>query len=108
MSKHFWIDRKGATEFEDWNVSRSTFEWTLAVIAEHVQDSELSEQLKVTLTKGYGEIALSYFTEEQAAEIVRVIMGPLVAATQDREPELRVMIDDLVDMARRWSEHRSS
>lgn len=50
---------------------------------------------------------LSDFGEENAADIVRVILGPLAeTAAAHKSEELHEMIDELVGMAARWAERR--
>jgi hypothetical protein len=106
MSKDFVIDRKDSKEFEHWNTSSGIFSWVFEVIAANVADPEIVAALNNSATMGYGDFALSYLSEEQAVEVVEAIKGPLLAAAQEEHPYVRGQIQELVEMAVRWSTAR--
>lgn len=45
MSAHFFIDRAGSSDSEDWHVPKGTLQWALEVIAEHVRVPGLRDEL---------------------------------------------------------------
>ncbi|MFI9811301.1 hypothetical protein [Saccharothrix variisporea] len=107
MSAHFFIDRAGSADSDDWHVPTGTLQWALEVIAEHVRDPGLRDELVGLAAFRPGMVVLSNFGEENAADIVRVIRGPLAeTAAEHKSEELHEMIDELAGMATRWEERR--
>lgn len=107
------IDREDGPwgdESETWDAPRGVFCWAVDTIAERVRDEELAGLLREFLAGGYAWLALTYYTPEQATEIVRVIREELQSAAdaefppaQPRSAWLREIIDDLVGIADRWT-----
>jgi hypothetical protein len=109
MSTIFLIDHEDGSPHEDWDVPRGVFFWVIDFIADHVRDDEVAASLKDFLKGGYAYFALSFFTTEQAAEIVRVIREELKEAvdaefpsTEDKNEGWQWMTADLIDKAGRW------
>ncbi|MFS8095944.1 hypothetical protein LFM09_02290 [Lentzea alba] len=103
MSGIFVIDREDGpwgAEAEMWDAPRGVFFWAVETIAERVRDEELAALLREFLAGGYGWLALTCYTPEQATEIVRVIREELRSAA---DAGLREIVDDLVAIADRWT-----
>jgi hypothetical protein len=112
MAGVFVIDREDGPwgyEGEMWDPRRAVFFWAVQAIAERVRNEELAGQLHELLDGGYAWLALTCYTPEQAAEIVRVIREELRPAVEADFPPggpygagLRENVDDLVAITDRW------
>ncbi|MEU0881777.1 hypothetical protein ABZ345_24450 [Lentzea sp. NPDC005914] len=109
MSAIFLLDREDVQAYDTWNVPGGLFFWVLDVIADRVRDEELAAALREFLKGGYAWFALTYYTPDQAADIVRVIRTELKAVAEEESPSssarnegLHRMVDELVEMAERW------
>ncbi|NGY63883.1 hypothetical protein G7043_33680 [Lentzea sp. NEAU-D13] len=113
MSAIFIIDHHeppAGHEDETWNPSRGVFVWVVEVLADRVRDDELAGLLREFLKGGYAWLALTYYTPDQGAEIVRVVREELKDAIEAEQPAavarnaaVHHMIDELVGMADRWA-----
>ncbi|HWO61366.1 MAG TPA: hypothetical protein VNO31_15160 [Umezawaea sp.] len=105
MSKDFTFDRDDADWFEIWNTSSGVYSWVFEFISANVTDPAIVARIDEVVGKGYGAFGLTYFdTPEQAAEVVEVIRGPLLAAARHEHPHVLWQIEELAEMATRWSE----
>ncbi|MET9626472.1 hypothetical protein ABZX92_03320 [Lentzea sp. NPDC006480] len=109
MSADFLLDYDNSDPHEDWNGSRGALHWVVDFVADHVRDEELAASMKDFVKGGYGYFALSFYTPEQAAEIVRVIREDLkqgvdaaFPSAEDRNAVMQAMTADLIDKAGRW------
>lgn len=112
MSGIFNLDRPdspGNHDHETWYPSRGAMLWAIEVCADHVRDEQLAVSLRELVDGGYGYFGLSFYNQEQAAEIVRVIRTELKAATEAVQPIaeprnalIHSMVDDFIEMADRW------
>ncbi|MET9229431.1 hypothetical protein [Lentzea sp. NPDC003310] len=96
-------------DYETWNPTRGAMLWAVEVCADRVRDEWLAGSLREIVDGGYGYFGLGFFTQQQAAEIVRVIRTDLKAATEAVQPIaeprnalIHVMVDELIGMADRW------
>ncbi|MCK2237434.1 MULTISPECIES: hypothetical protein [unclassified Crossiella] len=103
------IDRENSTDNEIWDVPRRTFQWVVEFLACQVRDRDLAAALETFIEDGYAWLALTYYSESQAGEIVRVIRQELKPAVTEAFPlgeddGTHEMVDELIEMAIRWSE----
>ena len=112
MSAIFLIDHHepAGREYETWNPSRGVFDWVVEQLADRVRDDELAGLLREFRKGGYAWLALTYYTPDQSAEIVRVIREELKDAIEAEQPiavprneTVHHMVDELVGMADRWA-----
>lgn len=96
-------------DYETWNPSRAAMLWAVEVCADHVRDERLAVSLREIVAGEYGYFGLSFYDQEQAAEIVRVIRADLKAATEAVQPIaeprnaiIHAVVDELIGMADRW------
>ncbi|MFE3176952.1 hypothetical protein ACFXPA_40990 [Amycolatopsis sp. NPDC059090] len=88
MSAVFIVDPPGKRDpgFLDWNPSRGMLLRVLGFIAGEVEDQALAADLREFVAKGYAFIALSSYSAEQGAEIMKVIREKLPAAVEEWHP----------------------
>jgi len=88
VSADFIIDPRGKRDlgFLDWNPTRGMLERVLEFVAGEVEDPELAADLREFVAGGYAFFALSSYTAEQAAEIMKVIREKLTAEAAEWFP----------------------
>ncbi|MFB9928108.1 hypothetical protein ACFORO_36050 [Amycolatopsis halotolerans] len=88
MSAVVIIDPRGKRDlgFLDWNPSRGLLVQVLGFIADEVEDQALAADLREFVARGYAFIALSSYSAEQGAEIMKVIRERLPAAVEEWYP----------------------
>ncbi|WIV61394.1 hypothetical protein [Amycolatopsis nalaikhensis] len=88
MSADFIVDPPGKRDlgFLDWNPTRGMLDRVLQFIAGEVEDPALAANLREFVAGGYAFFALSGYTADQAAEIMRVIREKLTAAAAEWFP----------------------
>ncbi|WP_394616840.1 hypothetical protein JNUCC0626_45680 [Lentzea sp. JNUCC 0626] len=112
MSGTFVIDREDGphgNEGEMWDVPRHVFFRTVEMLIELVRDEEVAAVLYELRDGGYAWLALTYFTQEQAAGVVRTIREDLPAAVRAAYPPedpqhvyINWAVGDLVSITDRW------
>ncbi|GLY53264.1 hypothetical protein Lesp01_69200 [Lentzea sp. NBRC 102530] len=92
-----------------WDVPRYVFFRVLDLLVDQLRDDEVSTALRELLDGGYAWLALTYYTPEQGAEVVRAIREDLPAAVRAAYPPpdphhvaMGEMVDDLVAITDRW------
>ncbi|GHE88591.1 hypothetical protein GCM10017786_20740 [Amycolatopsis deserti] len=71
-----------------WNASSGVAVWVLREISRRVTDGELKTSLRQFAEDRYSYIPLTVFTESQVAQVLAVILGPLLkAAREEWTPE---------------------
>ncbi|MET8763646.1 hypothetical protein [Lentzea sp. NPDC004782] len=104
MSNDFTVDRAGTWYGPSWNASSGVFSWVLERIAAHTQDSTVAAAMRKHLADHDAMFFLTWYSEQQAAEIVRVILGPLREDLSGETESVRAQVSELVAMAEGWAE----
>lgn len=104
MSSDFTVDRAGTWYGPSWNASSGVFSWVLERIAAHAEDSTVAEAMRKHLADHDGMFFLTWYSEQQAAEIVRVIVGPLREDLSGETESVRSQVSELIAMAEGWAE----
>lgn len=104
MSSDFFVDRDGTWYCPIWNTSHGVHTWVLERIADLTEDAAVEEAVRERLDHPSSMFALSWFPSEQAAEMVRVIVGPLRDELRDETPYVRASVEELIAMAEGWAE----
>jgi hypothetical protein len=104
MSSDFTVDRAGTWYGPSWNASYGIFSWVLERIAAHTTDSAVAEAMRKHLAGHDGMFFLTWYSEQQAAEIVRVIVGPLREDLPGETESVRTRVSELIALAEGWAE----
>lgn len=91
-------------EIDTWNPSRGMLLRVLEFLAGRVRDEELVAVLTQLVADSTGYVALGFFSEEQAGEIMREIHDSLPSAVEEWFPGdegVQRHVAELVDMVER-------
>ncbi|MFD4674716.1 hypothetical protein ACFWNN_33680 [Lentzea sp. NPDC058450] len=102
MSRDFFVDRAGTWYGKIWNASHGVYSWVLERIAEHTTNPAVAEVLREHAD--HSMFSLTWYPEEYAAEIVRVILGPLRDDLAGETEYVRSLVLELVAMAEGWAD----
>ncbi|MET9633881.1 hypothetical protein ABZX92_41155 [Lentzea sp. NPDC006480] len=104
MSSDFTVDHAGTWYGPTWNASYGLFSWVLERIAAHTADSTVAQAMREHLADHDGMFFLTWYSEQQAAEIVRVITGPLREDLPGETESVRTRVAELIALAKGWAE----
>jgi hypothetical protein len=91
-------------EIDTWYPSRGMLLRVLEFLAGRVRDEELVAVLTKLVADSTGYVALSFFSEERAGEIMRVIVDSLLPAVEEwfpGEDAVQNHVAEFVDMVER-------
>ncbi|MET9229436.1 hypothetical protein [Lentzea sp. NPDC003310] len=104
MSSDFTVDRAGTWYGPTWNTSSGLFSWVLERIAALTEDEAVEAAVREHFAEPSGMFFLSWYPDEQGAEMVRVILGPLRDELAAETPDVRASVEELVAMAEGWAD----
>ncbi|KJK44981.1 hypothetical protein UK23_27760 [Lentzea aerocolonigenes] len=102
MSSDFFVGRAGTWYSPIWNASFGVFDWVLERIADLTADPGVEAAVRDALGHHFKMFDLSWYPDEQAAEIVRVILGPLREELPGENEIVRGRVAELITMAEGW------